>query len=50
MFPIGIGKRACFTSSGRSNTDPGEKSTLRSMQFCNSGILPGQSCLVDEFP
>jgi hypothetical protein len=34
----------CFKSSGRRSTDPGEKSTARSMKFCSSRILPGQSC------
>ena len=36
--------RLCFKSSGRSSTEPGEKSTARSMKFCKSRIFPGQAC------
>jgi hypothetical protein len=55
MLPIGVGQRACtalrlpvsaclIKSRGKRSTDPDEKSTARSMKFCSSRILPGQSC------
>ena len=55
VLALGVGKRAggrrrrlfrhlLQSVSGRRNTDSGENTTARSMKFCSSRILPGQSC------